>query len=399
MSVSGEKKKRAVILWVGAENRMFEVSGLRLPFFLGGAQKSIAENVKILQRDHDVALCLLGLRRVPDDCHAPGLRIISIPPLFGAALPSVNLLRMLASAQPFGFSHARREGGVVLIHSHFISAILCKLMLPRWRVCVVVEGRFRNLAWSPYVPSVPLRLAYFVCALLSVLIVDRVLVDSNQTWPMTAAPGLLRAKTRYIPNSIDPELFRPAGPRWRPAALRQTPQASVLLYVGRLDFEQQKDPELLFRAFALARQRRSSLHLVIAGVDRHVFQSLVRRYNDGQRENIHLVGTVANDALPRVFRGGDLTLLTSRYEGTPYAILESLACGTPAVTTPVVEPGVIDHGISGFVSAPDPTSFADAIHHGLELSERLRNAGRRGLLPRGYQLTMRDENLRKALWD
>lgn len=383
---------------MGAEDGMYEVSGLRLPFFLGGAQKSIAENIKILQREYAVTLALMGLRRVPDGCRAPGVRIVPIPPLFRAALPSASLLRTLACARPFGLPGSRREAGLVLVHSHFLSAVLCRLLLPRWRVCVVIEGRFRSLAWSPYVP-LALRCIYFLLALLSVLIVNRVVIDSMQTWPMTSRIRRLRRKTRYVANSVDLDLFRPEGRRWQPAPLRRGATARVLLYVGRLDFEVQKDPGLLFRAFRAVRERYPELHLVVVGVARRQFRTLLRRHNGGRREHVHLVGPLANDALPRVFRGADLTVLTSRYEGTPYAVLESLACGTPVATTPVVEPGLIEDGINGCVSrCHTPERFADALARGLELSERLRQrGGRDGLLPSRYRLAMRSENLRRAL--
>ncbi|MBI2835572.1 MAG: glycosyltransferase family 4 protein [Acidobacteria bacterium] len=390
--------KQAVVVWAGSEERMYEVSGLRLPFFLGGAQKNVAENIKILQRDHSVTLVLMGLRRVPTESHAPGVRIVPIAPLFGTAFPSANLIRTLAASRPFGLPGSRREPGVLLVHDQLWPALLCKLMLPGWRVCLILENRFRNLAWSPRVPTIALRAVYFLCALLSVLSVDRIVVVSSQIWPMTSGLGWLRAKTRYIPNSIDPDLFRPEGRHWRPAAVRRSPRIRVLLYVGRLAFEAQKDPGLLFHAFRRVREGHPELHLVVVGVERRDFRTLLLRHNGGCRKNIHLVSIVANDVLPPIFRGADLTVLTSRYEGTPYVVLESLACGTPVVTTPVVERGLIEDGVNGCRSqASTPEAFAGAIERGLELSESLRAARRRRLLPSRFDVAARAENLLRVL--
>jgi glycosyltransferase involved in cell wall biosynthesis len=62
-----------------------------------------------------------------------------------------------------------------------------------------------------------------------------------------------------------------------------------------------------------------------------------------------------------IYAAADLTALTSDNEGMPVSLIEAAAVGCPAVTTDVGSAGeVVEHGVSGFVTPPDPVALADA---------------------------------------
>jgi len=65
-------------------------------------------------------------------------------------------------------------------------------------------------------------------------------------------------------------------------------------------------------------------------------------------------------SLYRYYQALDLYLVTSRLEGGPKAVLESMASGVPLITTPVgMAPEVVQDGVNGrLCPAPDPEVIA-----------------------------------------
>jgi glycosyltransferase involved in cell wall biosynthesis len=85
--------------------------------------------------------------------------------------------------------------------------------------------------------------------------------------------------------------------------------------------------------------------------------------------------------LPAVLADLDAVVLTSRNEGTPVALIESLAAGRPVVATDVGGVRhVVDHGRTGLLArAGDDRSVSDRIASILSdpvLANRLADAGR-----------------------
>jgi glycosyltransferase involved in cell wall biosynthesis len=71
---------------------------------------------------------------------------------------------------------------------------------------------------------------------------------------------------------------------------------------------------------------------------------------------------VPHDALPDWYRAADVTVLSSWSEGLPNVLRESLACGTPFVSTDVGSVREIAvAGWSRLADAGDPVGLADAI--------------------------------------
>jgi glycosyltransferase involved in cell wall biosynthesis len=84
-------------------------------------------------------------------------------------------------------------------------------------------------------------------------------------------------------------------------------------------------------------------------------------------ESIIFVGAVQQSELPDWYRAADATLLSSESEGLPNVLRESLACGTPWVSTDVgsiEEIAAADHSI--IVPVGDVTALADGVLQILE---------------------------------
>jgi glycosyltransferase involved in cell wall biosynthesis len=91
----------------------------------------------------------------------------------------------------------------------------------------------------------------------------------------------------------------------------------------------------------------------------------------------------SRDEAALVLNAADVTLMTSRSEGAPVTIKESLACATPVVSVPVGDVPSLVGDLPGCAIAPrDPVALADAVLQALQaprdlaLRERAENFSR-----------------------
>src|SRR5690606_29579378 len=78
---------------------------------------------------------------------------------------------------------------------------------------------------------------------------------------------------------------------------------------------------------------------------------------------VTFVGPVFGEAKQALLGGSDVLLLASHAEGLPYALLEAMAAGVPAIATRVgAIPEVVQGGVHGlFVPVRDPDAIARMI--------------------------------------
>lgn len=153
-----------------------------------------------------------------------------------------------------------------------------------------------------------------------------------------------------------------------------------VLAVGTL--EPRKNLVALLKAFARLRQAGEvdpALRLVLAGargwLDEPIFRT-VRSF--GLAEAVCLPGFIDDDDLPDVYRGAELFVFPSLYEGFGLPPLEAMACGVPVVTSNTSSMPEVAGGAAMLVDPRDVDGMAAVIARTLHdegLRERLRAAG------------------------
>ncbi len=130
---------------------------------------------------------------------------------------------------------------------------------------------------------------------------------------------------------------------------------TTLIGVGRL--EQVKGFDLLLDALALVHESMPMADLVLVG-DGPERDSLDRRARSlGVRERVEFTGRLAPGVLKERLAAADVFVLSSRSEGTPLALLESMAAGLPCVVTDVGGVGAVVDG-APMCPADDPRALA-----------------------------------------
>jgi D-inositol-3-phosphate glycosyltransferase len=167
-----------------------------------------------------------------------------------------------------------------------------------------------------------------------------------------------------VPCGVNLNLFHPVDKVKARQQLGFDHNESLMLYVGR--FAPSKGADRLLAAMAYLR-KLSRMRLLIVGGDGHhtpEVQNLHKLSRElGIKDKVTFVGRIEQDRLPTYYNAADILVVPSRYESFGLVALESLACGTPVVTTPV---GAVDNilreGETGHVvQNGSPRFFADGI--------------------------------------
>ncbi len=164
-----------------------------------------------------------------------------------------------------------------------------------------------------------------------------------------------------IPNCIPVEEYaEPVIPRedWRRGE-GIDPGAFVLVNIGRLC--QQKNQQLLIRAFAKIAAENAAAVLLIAG-DGEDIDCLKKTAADlDVSEKIIFLGVRAD--VRSLLGASDAFVLSSEFEGNPLCVMEAMAAGLPVVSTDVGGiPQLIDDGNSGLlVKSGDLKALASAM--------------------------------------
>lgn len=186
------------------------------------------------------------------------------------------------------------------------------------------------------------------------------------------ACGLDRSRFAFIPNGVDLTRFRPAAPDERLALRNQLRIAAgdpMVLFVGF--FSREKNPDVLFEAWAALHERGIRSTLVLVGATKGTYYeidaAIAERIRAGAASrglSDHIIFVEATTAIEQYFRAADVFALPTAREGLPNVLLEAMASGVPPVVTllPGVTDWIVSPGVNGeLVPAIDPAAFATAL--------------------------------------
>ena len=252
-------------------------------------------------------------------------------------LPKVGTFFHCAAMARASYRTARRihrEFEFDLIDAHFAypDGVAAAQLARRLGKPLVITCRGEDILRSPKIPVVGDQIRRALKQ------ADALVGLSREIGDAMIANGADADKVTIIPNGVDCEKFRPTDRTEARRRLDLPADARVVLSVGyRL---QRKGFHLLVDAVAQIRRHVPDVLVVIVGGQARWGQDYTpeiekRIRAHGVGDCVRLAGPRPPEELPIWYSAADVfALLTSR-EGSPNVLMEALACGLPAVATPV----------------------------------------------------------------
>ena len=255
------------------------------------------------------------------------------------------------------------------IHSHYWqSGVAAAELSAAWDVPLIHSnhtlGLLKNRSLSPGdQPESTARIA----AERAVMAHADVLIASTdlECEQMACLYGVPHDRLKTVHPGVDHGMFSPGDRGAARAGLGLDPDRSILLVVGRI--QPLKGIDLAIRALEHLSHAldRPPLLVIVGGASGATGGSESDRLRAlsaslGIDGLVRFEGPVPHRTLPQWYRAADVTLLCSHYESFGLTALESQACGTPVIGTPVGAVSfVVEDGRSGFlIPSRDPTELA-----------------------------------------
>jgi glycosyltransferase involved in cell wall biosynthesis len=248
-----------------------------------------------------------------------------------------------------------------IVHAHhpFLSARLAIRYCRPYNIPVLFTNHTRyDLYAQAYLPVLPEPIGMaFLQAYMPWLCreVDLVIAPSGGLRRVLEGLGV-RSPIAVLPNGVDLEPFRQAGPPVSPQAVGLQPGGVTLVNVGRLGPE--KNLTFLVRAFAGVASAFPEARLVLIGdgPERDNLEDQVSR--SGLTGRVGFAGLVDYADLPRYLAMADAFVTASVTEVHPLSVIEAMASGLPVLG--IASPGIedtVEDGQTGYLSSEDLPAF------------------------------------------
>lgn len=173
--------------------------------------------------------------------------------------------------------------------------------------------------------------------------------------------GLNEDRVEIVPCGVAPEFFKPGDERrLRDVLAKYGLRQPYVLSVSRLN--PRKNLASLARAFARFKgEGRRPHQLVIAGKQDFEARRTIAEIQAAAGPDIVLPGFIADEDLPHLYRGADIFIYPSLFEGVGLPVLEAMAAGIPVITSATSSLPETAGGAALFVDPLDEGALTGAL--------------------------------------
>jgi len=183
---------------------------------------------------------------------------------------------------------------------------------------------------------------------------DLVTTPSHAVKRALAENGVDDNKIIVVPNAVDTRKFKPAPANARKQVKHKlgiNENEKIILTTGRLSFE--KNVDVLLHAFTLLQKKHPKTRLVITGDGpaRKTLEQLAQKLEISKKTLF--LGFIPEHELPNYYSTANCFATASTFETQGLALLEAMACGTPAIgANALAIPETIHENKNGYLFTP-----------------------------------------------
>lgn len=183
----------------------------------------------------------------------------------------------------------------------------------------LLEDAYRNIFWK--------KITQYVLGKS-----DWMLTDCQTVKQTAIGFGFSKEKITVFPWGVDLKLFSPDGRR---KMREEIGFENDFLIIHTRSWEPRYGVDIALRGFRIAADSVPNLHMIMLGGGSQ--EKRVKKFinSHGLSNQIHLYGYQTNDKLPAYYQAADAYLSASHIDGSSVALMESMACGCPALVSDI----------------------------------------------------------------
>jgi glycosyltransferase involved in cell wall biosynthesis len=276
-----------------------------------------------------------------------GITVFRIPALNWMPLDHSDRITLGINLIPGRFTNFLKQYDVIHFHELDFSFPLCSFFVKKPKIFHLHGFKIDYFK------------KYHLSRLILRTIADLYISITKQMNKELALLGIPEDKIRYLPHSVNTQLFHP----------QEEKKDAMLLFVGRITFE--KGLHVLLKSLDYL---KNPVQLVIVGpmhsnlsYSQDILKS-IRKQNKTARHNIMYLGALDPKDIIKWYQTASIFVSPTFREAFGIVNLEALSCETPVISTNVGGiPEVIHHGENGIiVPRNNPVELANAIDYLLE---------------------------------
>lgn len=306
----------------------------------GGAELTLFKICKYDNNNKHIVISLTDRGKYFSLLNRSGIKVYCLNMNFYSIFKFFFLIKLIGSIKP----------NIVqtwLVHADFLGGIAARLAgISK----IIWNVRYSNIEIGKSKLSTILILK--ILSKLSHSIPLLIIIVSKKAKKIYKIKGYDNRKLKFIPNGYDLSILKinKTQKNTFKKKIKIKKQVPIIGNVARYD--PQKDHLNLLKALSLIKQKNINFYCVLVGsnVNRSNIDLISKIKKFRLHNHVKLLGR--NDDISRVMNGFDVHILSSSYgEGFPNVIAESMACGTPCITTDVGDAAFIV-GKTGWVVPP-----------------------------------------------
>jgi len=242
-----------------------------------------------------------------------------------------------------------------MIHSAFFVGIIAKL-LNKPTIIWNIFSTDLSLQSNKY----KTRLIIIMCAYLSKIIPNRIIIDSNASYSSHKKAGYSWEKMEIIHNGVDTNEFSPNTIK-RSEYRKQYFKENELVIGLIARYHPVKGHDIFIKAVSILRREVSNVKFLLNGSNIEISNSKLMKMisKEGIQDFIHISDSKLEAT--NILLACDILVSSSKFESFPNIICEAMACSIPCVVTNVGDCAEIVGETGVIVSANDADELSSAI--------------------------------------